>query len=411
MTMLTGTRNLCTQALITDLQKIGRIEVDDVLLWTCLDSDLGRPVVLHRGSIADAFHVAISNNMTEVTGRVLKQPDLNIRNRNGRCFRLTPKNDGQWNLLNHKVVDGKQVDWWAIVDFTASSHYKWLDVDQFVGNIYERSNRVGVRIKSEDRHPGYDILGRICENELGLVTQCLLGGNAKLGGSNMEHDGITFTRSAEAAAGAYHKHFFASTHVKRAYPITITVAGGWGVPTTANRTIQSDQKHGGDVPITISASTCTDLQFSASLSSSSTSAQTHLRTASNRAMMEALAAAVRSSSSKIADRNPSQLQWRRDSVSPNRQRQLHVAVNQPFLMHAASVEIPILCRSIDAIVERASVASRRCQEGLQRKNPGTESTAAAITGGLAHVRTAIAIQWRKLNPHHQTTVIKRAMIT
>ncbi|KAL5975708.1 Protein argonaute-2 [Asimina triloba] len=196
------------------------------------------------GSIADEFHMAISNNMTEVTSRVLKQPDLKIRNSNDQCFRLTPKDDGQWNLLNHKVVDGKQVDRWAILDFTASSRRNRLYVDQFVRNICESSNRVGVRIKSEplfyepstmnalynekqlhavlkqayekgggklqvlfcpmeDRHPGYNTLKRICETELGLVTQCLLSYpanegkdqyfvnlalkvNAKLGGSNME---------------------------------------------------------------------------------------------------------------------------------------------------------------------------------------------------------------------------------
>ncbi|XP_058072010.1 protein argonaute 2-like isoform X2 [Magnolia sinica] len=197
------------------------------------------------GGIADQFRIAIVNNMTEVTGRVLKQPDLKIRNSNDQCCRYTPGEDGQWNLLKHKVYEGKIVDRWAILDFTTSSN-RWyqLNVQQFNQNIVERANRVGIRMNPqflfyepssfrmlenerqlyntlkricgraegkpqllfcpmEKRHTGYNTLKRICETELGIVTQCFLTPlanqgkdqyyvnlalkiNTKLGGSNME---------------------------------------------------------------------------------------------------------------------------------------------------------------------------------------------------------------------------------
>ncbi|XP_077253370.1 protein argonaute 2-like [Tasmannia lanceolata] len=168
------------------------------------------------GEIAESFGITVSKEMTEVTGRVLKQPSLKLRDTRDQYSQLIPQGDCQWNLLHNKVLEGKQIERWAILDFTKESFIKkQLIVQPFVQYLANKCNKLGIRIKDTplfyqpsnmnvlnnpnqlyellnhvhqragrrlqilicvmtERHNGYKNLKRICETEIGIVTQCCL---------------------------------------------------------------------------------------------------------------------------------------------------------------------------------------------------------------------------------------------
>ncbi|KAF8412729.1 hypothetical protein HHK36_000698 [Tetracentron sinense] len=195
------------------------------------------------GEIAENFGITVDTNMTEVTGRIIPLPNLKVSECNGRPGKLTPKNnDGQWNLLEKSVLDGKQIERWAILDFSSSDRYNKLNPDQFIPKLITRCDKLKINMqqplfyKSDMRilshpvrlrsllrdiynraegrlqilicvmtkkDPGYKTLKLICETEIGIITQCCLSINAnkandqflanlalkinaKLGGSNFE---------------------------------------------------------------------------------------------------------------------------------------------------------------------------------------------------------------------------------
>nr|DAD43827.1 TPA_asm: hypothetical protein HUJ06_002057 [Nelumbo nucifera] len=199
------------------------------------------------GGIAQNFQIAVSEHMTEVTGRVIQPPNLKLGNVNGGASKVTVRGDCQWNLLDKCVLEGKRVERWAIIDFTDRDVE--LDYRRFANQLVSRCKKLHIEMKEPlfyepsdmrelhnskqlskhlssicsrakeisggqlqilicamtKKDPGYNNLKRICETEIGIVTQCCLSKNAnkdrgldqylanlalklnaKLGGSNVE---------------------------------------------------------------------------------------------------------------------------------------------------------------------------------------------------------------------------------
>nr|DAD43828.1 TPA_asm: hypothetical protein HUJ06_002058 [Nelumbo nucifera] len=174
-------------------------------------------------------------------------PSLKLGNVNGEASRVTVSDDCQWNLIGNCVLEGKRVERWAIIDFT-DRNVK-LNYIQFARKLVIRCRKLHIEMKEPlfyepsemcelrnskqfSKHPssicsraieisggqlqilicamsekdaGYNNLKRICETEIGIMTQCCLSKNAnkhkgldqylanlalkinaKLGGSNVE---------------------------------------------------------------------------------------------------------------------------------------------------------------------------------------------------------------------------------
>ncbi|KAF9589793.1 hypothetical protein IFM89_028728 [Coptis chinensis] len=199
------------------------------------------------GEIAENFQLSVKTEMTEVVGRVIRPPDLKLGDPNGKPSRFTPRDDCQWNLINRSVLDGKQIERWAILNCTSCDYNNKLNADRFIQQLMGRCYRLGIHMSRplfcepsnmnvlsdtialrdllkhlnqradqagkgrlqilicvmSRRDPGYKNLKKICETEIGIMTQCCLVShanigkdiylanlalkiNAKLGGSNME---------------------------------------------------------------------------------------------------------------------------------------------------------------------------------------------------------------------------------
>ncbi|KAF8390923.1 hypothetical protein HHK36_023223 [Tetracentron sinense] len=191
------------------------------------------------GDIAQNFGISVHKEMTDVTGHMIRPPYLKLGDSNGKPIKLTLMKDKcEWNLVGRSVLNGKQIDRWAIINFS-SSDIKTLD--QFVADLKRRC--CGLKIPMKDpltrklsrmnvlsdtdqlrgllkevcakkqlqilicvmskKDSGYKFLKWICETEIGILTQCCLSNhlvkcnnqyltnlalkiNAKLGGSNFE---------------------------------------------------------------------------------------------------------------------------------------------------------------------------------------------------------------------------------
>ncbi|XP_077245782.1 protein argonaute 2-like [Tasmannia lanceolata] len=159
------------------------------------------------GEIAQHFGIAvsekISEEMTEVTTRVLKQPNLK-----------PPEGDGQWNLLNKA---GKHIKRWSVLDFSQNPTCKWHKpmVQSFPQYLAQHCNKLGIQMEETplfyhgsnmnvlsnynqlyglltyvhkraerrlqilicvmaERHNGYEIIKQICERDIGIKTQCCM---------------------------------------------------------------------------------------------------------------------------------------------------------------------------------------------------------------------------------------------
>ncbi|CAI0401871.1 unnamed protein product [Linum tenue] len=199
------------------------------------------------GDIISNFGMEVDTNMTSVVGRVIGPPELKLCNNSGAAIRVpVDKEKCQWNLVGKRVVDGKSIDRWAIVDFSAADRQR-LNPTQFISSLIARCKNLGMPMADplfceassmhmfsntdalhelleslndqayelsharlqilvcvmSGKHPGYKNLKWICETRVGLVTQCCLAYhanegsdqylanlalkiNAKLGGSNTE---------------------------------------------------------------------------------------------------------------------------------------------------------------------------------------------------------------------------------
>ncbi|GJN01760.1 hypothetical protein PR202_ga19053 [Eleusine coracana subsp. coracana] len=205
-----------------------------------------------RGELAQQFGISLDVRMTEVTGRVLSPPNLKLGASRGPIkFRIPDPSTCQWNLMSNRLVDGRNLQCWGVLDFSAGSYKdgRSLDGKIFVNKIVEKCCKLGIQMNPQpcfvhlsdmavlsdarmlyeelnkakqaavnkkqklqllfcpmsEQHPGYKTLKLICETQLGILTQCLLGPtangprgqdqymsnlalkiNGKLGGSNMQ---------------------------------------------------------------------------------------------------------------------------------------------------------------------------------------------------------------------------------
>uniref|UniRef100_A0A453CQN7 Piwi domain-containing protein n=1 Tax=Aegilops tauschii subsp. strangulata TaxID=200361 RepID=A0A453CQN7_AEGTS len=177
---------------------------------------------ISRGEIAQQFGISLDVKMMEVTGRVLSPPMLTLGSSRGAPGNLsiTPSNC-QWNLMGKKLVEGKALQCWGIVDFSARpSHNKQqaLDGNMFINYIVRKCCDLGIQMNKtacfvhlsamsvlsdphqlyeelnkakqaavkknqklqllfcpmSEQHPGYKTLKLICETQLGIQTQCFL---------------------------------------------------------------------------------------------------------------------------------------------------------------------------------------------------------------------------------------------
>ncbi|KAK7362488.1 hypothetical protein VNO77_04603 [Canavalia gladiata] len=201
------------------------------------------------GNIIQNFGMNVNTSMTNVTGRVIKPPELKLGDLYGNSTNM-PLNSNQcaWNLLGKSMVEGKPVECWGILDFTGyEPNWCRLRGEQFIQKLIDKYRRLGIDMKEPvcyekskmrnledynsvckllekiddkvqkkcrqrlqfllcvmaDKHQGYKCLKWIAETKVGMVTQCCLSGNAnegkdqyltnlalkinaKIGGSNVE---------------------------------------------------------------------------------------------------------------------------------------------------------------------------------------------------------------------------------
>ncbi|KAL8513045.1 hypothetical protein ACS0TY_019288 [Phlomoides rotata] len=199
------------------------------------------------GDTTQNFGLQIDKNMTCVQGRVIGPPDLKLGAPDGTVDVVRVENEKrQWNIAESSVVDGKQIERWALIEFSSSGITK-LRVKDFIENLRNRSRSLGIYMEEPlichltsmrefssvsrleellrslvqeasrkswsklqiiicvmaEKHHGYKYLKWVSETRVGVVTQCCLSThanrgddlflgnlclkiNAKLGGSNVE---------------------------------------------------------------------------------------------------------------------------------------------------------------------------------------------------------------------------------
>uniref|UniRef100_A0A0D9W9G1 Piwi domain-containing protein n=1 Tax=Leersia perrieri TaxID=77586 RepID=A0A0D9W9G1_9ORYZ len=170
-----------------------------------------------RGEKAQKFKISLDTNMTEVTGRILTAPDLELgspETESGNCKFSIYQPNCQWSFMYEKtqVPDGRALEWWGFVNFTgqkASRLYQhWL----VFADLVKKCCALGIRMEQEPcfwhfskmeelsdpkglrevlnkakehklqllfgpmtkKDPGYKTLKFISETELGIQTQCFL---------------------------------------------------------------------------------------------------------------------------------------------------------------------------------------------------------------------------------------------
>ncbi|KAL8507641.1 hypothetical protein ACS0TY_018254 [Phlomoides rotata] len=127
------------------------------------------------GDTTQNFGLQIDKNMTCIQGRVIGPPDLKLGAPDGTVDVVRVQNEKrQWNIAESSVVDGKQIERWALIKFSSS-----------------------------EKHHGYKYLKWVSETRVVVVTQCCLSThanreddlflgniclkiNAKLGGINVK---------------------------------------------------------------------------------------------------------------------------------------------------------------------------------------------------------------------------------
>ncbi|KAK4488025.1 hypothetical protein RD792_003765 [Penstemon davidsonii] len=198
------------------------------------------------GDVTQNFGLRIDKNMTAVEGRVINPPELKLGSLDGTLDTVRVENEKcQWNLAENSVVEGKQIDRWALIEFS-SSKLK-IRAKDFIKNLRARSRSLGIIMDEPlvchfttmrdfssvnkleellrsivqeskrniwnklqiivcvmaEKHHGYKYLKWVSETRIGVITQCYLSVhanrgdekflgnlclkiNAKLGGSNVE---------------------------------------------------------------------------------------------------------------------------------------------------------------------------------------------------------------------------------
>ncbi|KAG0548151.1 hypothetical protein BDA96_01G142000 [Sorghum bicolor] len=175
---------------------------------------------------AKEFGIKVTNELALVDARVLPAPTLKYHD-SGREKVCSPS-IGQWNMNNKRLIDGVSIKYWACVTFASRLHPN--DVRMFCNNLVGACNDIGMQINGRpcvdvgqarpdnleaalrNTHrqsaqilaqqgvtsPQLDLLivvlpdanasffygriKRLCETELGIITQCCIPKNVHKGG-------------------------------------------------------------------------------------------------------------------------------------------------------------------------------------------------------------------------------------
>ncbi|KDP43930.1 hypothetical protein JCGZ_05397 [Jatropha curcas] len=154
--------------------------------------------------VKDEFGIQVQEDLTFVDARVLPPPTLKYHE-SGRESRVDPSG-GQWNMINKKMVNGGRVDFWTCVNFSSQVNRdlpgefcrQLIDMCVSKGMAFNPNPLIPIQFA----HPGqiervladihkqctsklqlliiilpdfsgsYGKIKRICETELGIVSQC-----------------------------------------------------------------------------------------------------------------------------------------------------------------------------------------------------------------------------------------------
>ncbi|ELA42106.1 uncharacterized protein VICG_00747 [Vittaforma corneae ATCC 50505] len=177
-----------------------------------------------KNSILTQFGMAFDNKMLNCKGIILPPPQITFSD-----SKKVNVNNGGWNLIGARAIDGCRIDEWKIFSFTSTSIIRDSTIDSFISlasrygvNISPRPQSVVVRdineffdaskakfnlvVLPDKNSQRYEEVKRIAETYQGVYTQCMVASNipklnnpsfvsnlllkinAKLGGKNWAID-------------------------------------------------------------------------------------------------------------------------------------------------------------------------------------------------------------------------------
>ncbi|KAM0874641.1 hypothetical protein ACQ4PT_037326 [Festuca glaucescens] len=214
-------------------RKLNERQVTGILKMTCERPPQREKSILDivnrnnygNDSFSKEFGMKLTNQLALVDARVLPPPRLKYHD-SGRDKVCDPF-VGQWNMINKKFVNGGSINHWACLTFTSRLHPK--DIGMFCNDLARMCNSIGMQMNMKpcvditqpnrrdsvesairnihghsaqvlaqqglagkqlelliiilpDISGSYGRIKRLCETELGVITQCCLPKNVQKGG-------------------------------------------------------------------------------------------------------------------------------------------------------------------------------------------------------------------------------------
>ncbi|KAK3019755.1 hypothetical protein RJ639_004201, partial [Escallonia herrerae] len=137
------------------------------------------------------FGIQMRTDLTTIDARVLPAPQLKYHD-SGRVTQVNPR-VGQWNMIDKKMVNGGKVEYWTCINFSNRTSLEMVNqfceglasiVERALLDIHKKSNTklssMGFDGKQlqlliiilPDVTGSYGRIKRVCETELGIVSQC-----------------------------------------------------------------------------------------------------------------------------------------------------------------------------------------------------------------------------------------------
>ncbi|ONK75713.1 uncharacterized protein A4U43_C03F19770 [Asparagus officinalis] len=200
-------------------KKLNEKQVTEILRATCQRPDKREKSIWEMvmenkyedDKYAQEFGIKVAKQLTSVEARVLPPPMLKYHD-SGKEKTCNPR-VGAWNMINKKMVNGGKIDSWACVSFSRNLHpdaVNWfcqslfgvcnnigmsIARDPVIKVLYERANNVEGALRTVHAQAttalrggtlqllliilpeisgSYGTIKRVCETELGLISQCCL---------------------------------------------------------------------------------------------------------------------------------------------------------------------------------------------------------------------------------------------
>ncbi|KAF8733891.1 hypothetical protein HU200_014744 [Digitaria exilis] len=215
--------------------KLNEHQVRNILTLACerpADRERRTSQVLENNNYAaddyaKEFGIKVNHQLTLVDARVLPAPKLKYHD-SGKETTCNPS-IGQWNMINKKMVNGGSIKYWACLTFTSRIHPN--EIGRFCEDLAMMCNSIGMQMSSQpciqikkahhgnveaairgihgesvqvlsqqgltgqqlelliiilpDMSGSYGMIKRLCETELGLITQCCAPRNIMKGGKQL----------------------------------------------------------------------------------------------------------------------------------------------------------------------------------------------------------------------------------